>query len=163
MQARIPHFGKPGTGYWNRIKCKERCGNLSEAVIGHATINIDSWVWKSLEDSLPKLYCADFKLRLMSYLKVQAQGLCVKERYDTQSPNQRLHQKPLAKRRNGKQTQYWGNYQGPTNVSCLGSNHNKCQKHWAAHTMYYLGVPTVWENRTRHQIPMQPRKAHSSK
>jgi hypothetical protein len=30
--------------YWNRIKCKERCGNLPEAVIGQATINLDSRV-----------------------------------------------------------------------------------------------------------------------
>jgi hypothetical protein len=42
--------------YWNRIKCKECCGNLPEAVIGQATINLDSQVWKSLENSLPKLY-----------------------------------------------------------------------------------------------------------
>ncbi len=45
--------------YWNRIKCGERCGNRPEAVIGQATINLDSRVWKSFEDSLPKLYCAD--------------------------------------------------------------------------------------------------------
>jgi hypothetical protein len=31
----------------------------TEAVIGQATINLYSQVWKSLEDSLPKLYCVD--------------------------------------------------------------------------------------------------------
>ncbi len=51
--------GKAQGTYWNRIKCKECCKNLPEAVIGQATINLDSQVWKSLEDSLPKLYCAD--------------------------------------------------------------------------------------------------------
>jgi hypothetical protein len=45
--------------YWNRIKCKECCGNPPEAVIGQATINLDSQVWKSLQDSLPELQCAD--------------------------------------------------------------------------------------------------------
>jgi hypothetical protein len=42
--------------YWKRIKCKECCGNPLEAVIGQATINPNSQVWKSCEDSLPKLY-----------------------------------------------------------------------------------------------------------
>jgi hypothetical protein len=42
--------------HWNRIKCKERLRNCPEAVIGQATINLYSQVWKSLEDSLPKLY-----------------------------------------------------------------------------------------------------------
>jgi hypothetical protein len=45
--------------HWNRIKCKECLRNCPEAVIGHATINLDSQVWKSLEDSLPNLYCVD--------------------------------------------------------------------------------------------------------
>ncbi len=36
-------------------------GNLlsSLLIIGQATINLDSRVWRSLEDSLPKLYCVD--------------------------------------------------------------------------------------------------------
>jgi hypothetical protein len=36
---------------WNMIKCKERLGIYLEVVIGQATINLDSKVWKSLEDS----------------------------------------------------------------------------------------------------------------
>jgi hypothetical protein len=51
--------GKAQGTYWNRIKCKECCGNPPEAVIGQETINLDSQVWKSLEDSLPDMYCAD--------------------------------------------------------------------------------------------------------
>jgi hypothetical protein len=46
--------------HWNRTKCKEHYGNPPEAVIGQATINLDSQVLKSLEDSLPELYCVDF-------------------------------------------------------------------------------------------------------
>ncbi len=51
--------GKAWGTYWNKIKCKEHCGNPPEAVIRQATINLDLQVWKSLKDSLPKLYCAD--------------------------------------------------------------------------------------------------------
>jgi hypothetical protein len=43
----------------------------TEAVIGQATIKIYSQVWKSLEGSLPKLYCIT-KWRLMSRKKVRA-------------------------------------------------------------------------------------------
>ena len=44
---------------WNAIKCKERLGSHPEAVVRQATINLDSQVWKSLEDSLPNLYLVD--------------------------------------------------------------------------------------------------------
>jgi hypothetical protein len=63
--------GKAQGTYWNRIKCKEHRENPPEAVIGKATINLDSQVWKSLEDSLPELYCADLR-KLMSHEKVRA-------------------------------------------------------------------------------------------
>jgi hypothetical protein len=39
--------------HWNVIKCKERLGNCPEAVIRQVTINLDSQVWKTLEDSCP--------------------------------------------------------------------------------------------------------------
>ncbi len=45
--------------HWNANKCKERLGNHPEAVVRQATISLDSQVWKSLGDSLPKLYCVD--------------------------------------------------------------------------------------------------------
>jgi hypothetical protein len=51
--------GKAQGTYRNRIKCKEFFGNPPEAVIRQETINLDSQVWKFLEDSLPKLYCVD--------------------------------------------------------------------------------------------------------
>ncbi len=44
---------------WNIIKCKERLGSCPEAVVRQATISLYSQVWKSLGDSLPKLYCID--------------------------------------------------------------------------------------------------------
>jgi hypothetical protein len=54
----IPLSNEQGT-YWNIIKCKEHLGNHPETVIGQATINLDSQVWKSLDYSLPELYCVD--------------------------------------------------------------------------------------------------------
>jgi hypothetical protein len=45
--------------HWNAIKCQEHLGNCPEAVLRQATINLNSQVWKSLNDSLPKLYCVD--------------------------------------------------------------------------------------------------------
>jgi hypothetical protein len=44
---------------WNAIKCKELLGSCPEAVVRQATINLYSRVWKSLEDSLPELFCVD--------------------------------------------------------------------------------------------------------
>ncbi len=80
--------------YWNRIKCKECCRILPEAVIGQATINLDSRVWKSLEDSLSKLYCADLAEAYVMQESASARLMCRKMRkVDTclPSPNGNLH------------------------------------------------------------------------
>ncbi len=45
--------------HWNAIKCQERLGNCPEAVVRQATINLNSHVWKSLEDPFPELNCVD--------------------------------------------------------------------------------------------------------
>ncbi len=45
---------------WNMIKCEEHLRSHSEAVVRQATINLYSWVWKSLGDSFPELYCVDW-------------------------------------------------------------------------------------------------------
>jgi hypothetical protein len=78
--------------------CKECLDNCPEAVIGQAAINLDSRVWKSLEDSLPKLYCVD-----LAKAHVMLGILCEKKRFDSQLPNGRLHEKPLAKGGTGKE------------------------------------------------------------
>ncbi len=87
-----------------RDQVQRALGNCPEAVIGQTTINLISQVWKSLGDSLPKLYWFTLQ-RLMSGRKVRAQGLCVeiKGRCDMQSPNGHLHPKPLAKGISGKE------------------------------------------------------------
>jgi hypothetical protein len=57
--TRIIASSKAQQKHWKRIICKEHCGHPAKAVIGQATINLDSQVWTSLEYSLPKLYCVD--------------------------------------------------------------------------------------------------------
>ncbi len=101
-----PHIasGNVRGTYWNKIKCKERYGNPPETVIGQAAINLDSWVWKSLEDSLPELYCAYLA---EAYVMRESTSLGhlhrKKSKVDTQWPNGGSHQKPSAKSRNGKE------------------------------------------------------------
>jgi hypothetical protein len=65
--------------HWNMIKCKERLGNCLEGVIGQATINLDSQVWKSLEDSLPELYCVDLAEAYVALESASSRILCGKK------------------------------------------------------------------------------------
>jgi hypothetical protein len=80
--------------------------NCLEAVIRQATINLNSQVWKSLEDSLPKLYCVDLAEAHVMQESVSLRIFCEKKRYDLQWPNGRLHEKPLAKGGKGKENWY---------------------------------------------------------
>jgi hypothetical protein len=89
---------------WNAIKCQERLGNCPESVVRQATINLQ--VWKSLEDSLPKLYCVDLAEAYVTQESVGSRILGEKKRYDLQSPNGRLHEKPLSKGKTGKENWY---------------------------------------------------------
>jgi hypothetical protein len=88
--------------HWNMIRCKERLANHPEAVLGQATINLDSQVWKSLGDSLPKLYCVDLAEAYVMQESASLRILC-KKRYDLRSPNGCSHQKLLAKDGKGKE------------------------------------------------------------
>jgi hypothetical protein len=65
---------------WNAIKCQEHLGNSPEAVVRQATINLDSQVWKSLGDSLPKLYCVDLAEAYVTQESVGSRILCEKKR-----------------------------------------------------------------------------------
>jgi hypothetical protein len=65
---------------WNTIKCQEHLGNCPEAVVRQATINLDSQVWKSLGDSLPKLYCVDLVEAYVPQESVGSRILCEKKR-----------------------------------------------------------------------------------
>jgi hypothetical protein len=89
--------------HWNVIRCKERLANCPEAVLGQATINLDSRCQKSLENSLPKLYCVDLAEAYVTQESASSKILCEKKRYDSRLPNKRLSQKPSAKGRKGKE------------------------------------------------------------
>jgi hypothetical protein len=97
--------------HWNANMGKERLGNCPEAVIRQATINLYSQVWRSLGDSLPKLYCVDLVEAYVTQESVSLRILCEKKRYDLQSPNGGLHEKPLAKGGTGKENRYLLLYQ----------------------------------------------------
>jgi hypothetical protein len=76
--------------HWSLIRCMERLANCPEAVLGQATINLDSQVWKSLlEDSLPKLFCADLVEAHVMQESASLRILCEKKRYDLHLPNGR--------------------------------------------------------------------------
>jgi hypothetical protein len=92
--------------HWNTIKCQERLENHPEAVVRQATINLDSQVWKSLGDSLPKLYCVDLAEAYVMQESVSLRILHEKKRFDLWSPNGRSHEKPLVKGRTGKENWY---------------------------------------------------------
>jgi hypothetical protein len=68
--------------HWNAIKCQERLRNCPEAVVRQATINHDSQVWRSLGDSLPKLYCVDLAEAYVTQKSVSSRLLGEKKRYD---------------------------------------------------------------------------------
>jgi hypothetical protein len=89
--------------HWSMIRCKERLANHPEAVLGQVTINLNSQVWKSLEDSLPKLYCVDLAEAYVMQESANSRILCEKKRYDLRLPNGHLHQKPLVRGGKGKE------------------------------------------------------------
>jgi hypothetical protein len=90
----------------NTNKCQECLGNRPEAVVRQATISLYSQVWKSFEDSLPKLYCIELAKAYVTQESVSLGILCEKKRYDSRSPNGRFHEKPLAKGGMGKENRY---------------------------------------------------------
>ncbi len=143
--------------HWNAIKCKEHLGNCPEAVIRQATINLNSQLWKSLENSLPKLYCVDL-----------AEAYVMQESVNLRTYYEKIgvfcaHPMDVCMR-NLQQKAEWGKKTGTNSytrfpwASCFKKMHDVCQKYGGARMTYYLGVPKVWENRMRNRIPMQPRK-----
>jgi hypothetical protein len=91
---------------WNVIKCEERLRSCPEAVVRQATINFYSWVWKSLGDSFPKLYCVDWAEAYVTRENVSSEVLHQKRRYDSWLPNRRLHEKLSAKGGSRKESRY---------------------------------------------------------
>jgi hypothetical protein len=144
--------------HWNGIKCQECLGNHPEAVVRQATMNLNSQVWKSFEDSLPKLYCINLGEAFVMQESVSSRTYCEKIGTFCIHP-MGIHM------RNLWQNAEWGKKTGAKSstkflqVSCFKKMCDVCHKYGGACTTYYLGVPKLWENGTRNQIPMQPRKA----
>jgi hypothetical protein len=90
-----------------RDQVQRALGKLSRSC--HQTNNNEPWytVWKSLGDSLPKLYCVDLAKAYVTQESVSLRILGENKRYDLQLPNGRLHEKPSAKGRTGKENWYW--------------------------------------------------------
>jgi hypothetical protein len=65
---------------WNAIKCKECLGSHPEAVVRQATINLDSWLWKSLGDSLPELYCVNLAEAYIMWENVSSRNFAWEEK-----------------------------------------------------------------------------------
>ncbi len=143
--------------YWNAIKCKEHLGNRPEAVVRQATIN-NSQVWKSLENSLPKLYCVVLAEAYVMQESVNLRTYCEKIGMFCTHPMDVCMRNLQRKAERGKKTSANSYTRFPW-ASCFKKMHDVCQKYGGARMAYYLGVSKVWENRMRNLIPMQPRKA----
>jgi hypothetical protein len=128
--------------YWNANKCKERLRYCPEAVIRQATINLDSSVWKSLCNSLSKLYCIDLVEAYVTQESVSLRSLSERKRYDSRLPNGRLHEKPSAKGGTGKENRYWFLYQVPAGI-LLQENTLCVPEIWGCTCNVVLGVPKV--------------------
>jgi hypothetical protein len=127
---------------WNAIKCKECLRSHPEAVFRQATINLNLQVWKSLGDSFPKLYSVDLAEAYVTQENVSLEILHEKKRYDSQSPNGRSHEKPLAKGGMGKESRYLFLYQVPSSV-LLRENTSTVPEIWGRMYNVVFGVQKV--------------------
>jgi hypothetical protein len=143
--------------HWNANKCQERLGNCPEAGFRQATIILYSRVWKSLGNSLPELYCVDLAKAYATQESVSLRRLGEKKRYDLQSPNGHLHEKPLAKGGTGKENRNYFLYQVPTSV-LLQENASCVPEIWGRMYDVVLGEPKLYKNRMRNWIPVQQSK-----
>ncbi len=74
--------------------------------------------------------------------KCQFEDLCEKKRYDLRLPNRRLHEKPSAKGRTGKESRYKFLYQVPTSI-LLQENASCMLEIWGRMYDVVLGEPKV--------------------
>ncbi len=145
---------------WNQLECNQlqrALGKLSRSC--HQTSNNQPW-FTSLEipwGFLSRAVLHWFNGGLCHARKCQFEDLCEKKRYDSRSPNGRLHEKPSAEGRKRKECWYKFLYQVPTSV-LLWENASCVPEIWGRMYDMVLGEPKVWEKGMRNQIPVQPRK-----
>ncbi len=103
-----------------------------QTALGKSSRSYNRWVWKSLEDSFPKLYCIDLAEAYVTQGSASSRILCEKKSFGSRSPNRHMHQKPSAKGRNGKENRYWVNYQVPASI-LLWEFYAFCARNMGAH------------------------------
>ncbi len=114
--------------HWNGTKSKEHLGNCPEAVIRQASINLNSQVWKSLEDSLPELYCIDLAEAYVMQENVSSRMICEKKRYDSRLPNGYCMRNLRQKVERGKKTVNNSSTRFPR-ASCFEKTRDVCRKY----------------------------------
>jgi hypothetical protein len=114
--------------HWNAIKCRERLGNCPEAVVRQATINLNSRVWKSLEDSLPKLYCIDLAEAYVMQESVSSRIFVRRKGMICVCPMDVCMRNLWQKAQQGKKTGTNSNTRFPR-ASCFEKMRDVCQKY----------------------------------
>ncbi len=134
-------------------------GNCPEAAIWQATINLYSWVRKSLGDSLPKLHCVS-----VAYVTQEsgARGVLWVRKVWFTFTQWMFAQETFGKRQKGERSPVVSLL--PDSRKHLASRNPciLCHKHGGARTTYYLEVPMLRENGMRNRILMQPRKVQTN-
>jgi hypothetical protein len=116
-----------------------------------------SQVWKSLEDSIPKLYCVAW-LGLGRARKCQFKDFVRKKVMNHVQSNGRLHQKPLAKGGKGKFTSNEATTRFPQ-ASCFEKPMHSVPETWGRMYDILARSANGMRNGMKNQIPVQPRKA----
>jgi hypothetical protein len=121
--------------HWNRNKCKEGLGNCPEAVVRQATINLDSRVWKSRGDSLPKLYFVDLAEAYVMQESVSSRTFVRRKGMIRDRPTDVCMRNFRQKMERGKKTGTESITRFPQ-ASCFKKTHDVCQKYGGAYTTY---------------------------
>jgi hypothetical protein len=108
----------------------------------HKTSNNQPYsrVWKSLGDSIPKLYCVAW-LGLDHARKCQFKDFYEKDRYELCSVQRTFSPETFGKIRKREIHRYWGYYQVPTSI-LLWETHAFCARNMGAHVQ---GTSLEWQ------------------
>ncbi len=122
----------------NPLECKQvqrTLGSSPEAVVRQATINLDSWVWKSLGDSLPELYCVDLAEAYVTWESVSSRIYCEKKGMFCICLTDVCMRNLWWKAGRGKKTGTESSTRFPR-ASCFKKTRDVCQKNRACRTYY---------------------------
>ncbi len=122
----------------------ESLGNCPEAVLRQATINLYSRVWKSLGDSMPKLYCVDLAEAYVTQENVNSR-ICVRRKGMIRDrPMDVCMRNLLWKAEWGKKTGTNSSTRFPQ-ASCFEKTYDVCQEYGGTRSTWYFGVPKRYE------------------